>query len=73
MKVLEEKEEKIAPGTLLGTTHTYAIFLFYIILFLVVFFIYLIDFMSLNFFLSTFVPTDMWLTLAPKTKQLPKG
>ena len=24
MKVLEEKEEKIAPGTLLGTTHTYA-------------------------------------------------
>ena len=49
MKVLEEKEEKIAPGTLLGTTHTYAI-LFYIILFLVVFFIYLIDFMSLNFF-----------------------
>ena len=50
MKVLEEKEEKIAPGTLLGTTHTYAIFLFYIILFFVVFFIYLIDFMSLNFF-----------------------
>lgn len=28
-KVLEEKEEKIAPGTLLGTTHTYAtLFLF---------------------------------------------
>jgi len=22
LKVLEEKEEKIAPGTLLGTTHT---------------------------------------------------
>ncbi|CAK9164586.1 unnamed protein product [Ilex paraguariensis] len=26
-QVLEEKEEKIAPGTLLGTAHTYAIFL----------------------------------------------
>lgn len=26
-KVLEEKEERVAPGTLLGTTHTYAIFL----------------------------------------------
>lgn len=25
MQVLEEKEEKIAPGTLLGTSHTYAI------------------------------------------------
>jgi hypothetical protein len=39
MKVLEEKEEKIAPGTLLGTTHTYAIFLFYSILFFVFLFI----------------------------------
>ncbi|KAL5190978.1 Transcription factor BHLH094 [Glycine soja] len=25
MKVLEEKKEKIAPGTLLGTTHTYVV------------------------------------------------
>lgn len=37
------------------------------------FFINLIDFMSLNLFWSTFVPPDMWLTLAPKTRQLPKG
>jgi len=39
MKVLEEKEEKIAPGTLLGTTHTYAIFLFYITLFGCIFYL----------------------------------
>ena len=26
-KVLEEKEEKVAPGTLLVTTHTYAVYL----------------------------------------------
>lgn len=25
-KVLEEKQEGIAPGTLLGTTHTYVIY-----------------------------------------------
>jgi len=28
VQVLEEKEEKIAPGTLLGTTHTYALYFY---------------------------------------------
>lgn len=72
VKVLEEKEEKLAPGTLLGTTHTYAKFynfLYYFILFSLFFHSQL--FVCINSDIH-FSPV-MWLALAPKTSQGLKG